>query len=107
MSLYKELATSSKKTNILRQRKRTLLIYILLLHQIVISQNDKSYPDYKHRNHFIENKGQIVDQNGKPNDNVLYLLNTSGLNVQLREDGFSYDIYEIKQKKIVKKTLLH
>ena len=82
----------------LRQRKRTLIIYILLLHQIVISQNDKPYPDYKHKNHFIENKGQIVDQNGKPNDNVLYLLNTSGLNVQLRKDGFAYDTYEIKQK---------
>jgi gliding motility-associated-like protein len=43
---------------------------------------------------FIENKGQIVDQKGKPNFEVKYLLNTNGLNVQLRKNGFSYDVYE-------------
>ncbi len=42
---------------------------------------------------FIENKGQIIDQNNKPNPAVLYLLNTPGLNVQLRRGGFSYDLY--------------
>ena len=42
---------------------------------------------------FIENKGQIIDQNNKPNPNVLYLLNTPGLNIQLRKGGFSYDVY--------------
>ncbi len=46
---------------------------------------------------FIENKGQIVDQKGKENNSVLYLLNTPGLNVQLRNNGFSYDIYEAKK----------
>gem|GEM_PF-938224 len=82
----------------MRQRRKILSIYILLLHQVVISQNSKPYPDYNHKNHFVENKGQIVDQYGKLNDDVLYLLNTSGLNVHLRKDGFSYDTYEIKQK---------
>ncbi|MEI6682816.1 MAG: FISUMP domain-containing protein [Bacteroidota bacterium] len=48
----------------------------------------------KHRA-FIENKGQIIDQNNKPNPAVLYLLNTPGLNVQLRRSGFSYDLYRI------------
>ena len=43
---------------------------------------------------FIENKGQIVDQNGRKNNAVKYLLNTNGLNVQLRQNGFSYDVYE-------------
>ncbi|MFH0761056.1 MAG: hypothetical protein V2A67_06100 [Bacteroidota bacterium] len=33
---------------------------------------------------FIENKGQIIDQNSRPNLAVLYLLNTPGMNVQLR-----------------------
>ncbi|MCX6249142.1 MAG: hypothetical protein NTX61_00165, partial [Bacteroidetes bacterium] len=42
---------------------------------------------------FIENKGQIIDQNNKPNPGVLYLLNTPGMNVQLRRGGFSYDVY--------------
>ena len=41
---------------------------------------------------FAENKGQIVDQKGKPNPNVKFLLNSRGLNVQLRKNGFSYDV---------------
>lgn len=44
---------------------------------------------------FIENKGQIIDQHDKPNPSCLYLLNSSGLNVQLRKNGFSYDAYQI------------
>ncbi len=46
---------------------------------------------------FTENKGQIVDQKGKVNSAVKYLLNTPGLNVQLRKNGFSYDVYETKK----------
>jgi uncharacterized protein (TIGR02145 family) len=42
---------------------------------------------------FIENKGQIIDQNNKPNPAVLYLLTTPGFNIQLRRGGFSYDLY--------------
>ncbi|MCG2611084.1 T9SS type B sorting domain-containing protein [Flavobacterium sp. SM15] len=45
---------------------------------------------------FIENKGQIVDQKGRENKSVYYLLNTNGLNVQLRKNGFSYDVYQTK-----------
>ncbi|MFD1602722.1 T9SS type B sorting domain-containing protein [Flavobacterium artemisiae] len=46
---------------------------------------------------FKENKGQIIDQKGKPNTTVKYLLNSGGLNVQLKKNGFSYDIYEVKK----------
>ncbi len=42
---------------------------------------------------FIENNGQILDQDGVANNKVKYLLNTPGLNVQLRNFGFSYDVY--------------
>lgn len=49
---------------------------------------------------FKENKGQIIDQDGKPNNDVKYLLNSRGLNVQLRKTGFSYDVYEIKKHPI-------
>lgn len=52
---------------------------------------------------FIENKGQIVDQKSKPNAAVKYLLNTNGLNVQLREKGFSYDVYETEKIPLTKK----
>lgn len=47
---------------------------------------------------FIENKGQIVDLEYKPNPSVLYLLNTPGLNIHLRQTGFSYDVYTISEK---------
>lgn len=55
---------------------------------------------------FIENKGQIIDQKSKPNTAVKYLLNTNGLNVQLKDKGFSYDVYETKKhpKKKTKET---
>lgn len=44
---------------------------------------------------FIENNGQIIDQNKNQNDEVLYLLPASHrLNVQLKKTGFSYDSYE-------------
>ncbi len=46
---------------------------------------------------FYENKGQIVDQDGKANPDVKYLFHSAGLNVQLRSSGFSYDIYETKK----------
>ncbi|MBG6061539.1 gliding motility-associated-like protein [Flavobacterium sp. CG_9.1] len=49
---------------------------------------------------FIENKGQITDQNGKPNPGVQFLLNTDGLNVQIKKNGFSYDIYEVIKKSV-------
>ncbi len=42
---------------------------------------------------FVANSGQIIDQDGKPNDAVLYLAHQPGLNVQLRRAGFSYDSY--------------
>ncbi|WP_395046157.1 T9SS type B sorting domain-containing protein [Flavobacterium sp.] len=56
---------------------------------------------------FIENKGQIIDQKGKQNKDVLYLLNTHGLNVQLKRNGFSYDIYEIIKSPIKEKEVLN
>lgn len=72
---------------------KTVFSICILLCAIVVahSQNLKN-------NRFIENKGQIIDQNGNLNNDVLYLLNTKGLNVQLRKNGFSYDVYEYDTK---------
>ena len=55
---------------------------------------------------FIKNKGQIVDQNNKPNPNVKYLLCSPGFNVQLRQTGFSYDTYTEKKDTTYKKPNL-
>lgn len=45
---------------------------------------------------FIENKGQIIDQNNNPNPSVLYLYTGNGLNVQLKKEGFSYEVVKTK-----------
>ncbi|MCS3870126.1 hypothetical protein J3D55_003042 [Chryseobacterium ginsenosidimutans] len=46
---------------------------------------------------FYENKGQVVDQDGKENADVKYLFLSNGLNVQIKKGGFSYDVYETKK----------
>ncbi|WPO79055.1 T9SS type B sorting domain-containing protein [Flavobacterium sp. KACC 22761] len=70
--------------------QKLLLIFFLVGTQL-FSQNKNQSIGFK------ENKGQIVDQKGKSNTSVLYLLNSNGLNVQLKKNGFSYDIYEVKK----------
>lgn len=49
-------------------------------------------------NGFIENKGQIIDQNNLPNKNVLYLYNGNGLHVQLKQNSFSYEVIKLETK---------
>ncbi|MCL5128921.1 T9SS type B sorting domain-containing protein [Algibacter sp. L4_22] len=76
------------------------MILTILIYQLGTSQNNKENSKLKGSNLFIQNKGQIVDQNGMPNNTVLYLLNTSGLNVHLKKNGFSYDVYEKKKRNL-------
>lgn len=67
-----------------------LLTGYLLSAQSNFRFNNKSASPFS----FTENNGQIYNQNYQPNPQVLYLLNMPGLNVQLKDNGFSYDIYE-------------
>jgi gliding motility-associated-like protein len=76
--------------------KQTLLLFFLVFTTHLFSQNKNQSIGFK------ENKGQIIDQKGKSNTAVKYLLNTNGLNVQLKKNGFSYDVYEVKQTPIVR-----
>ena len=75
------------------------IVFAFLLFFFIFSFSQKN----KNTIGFIENKGQIIDQNNQENKSVLYLLNTNGLNVQLRKNGFSYDVYEVKNKPLSKK----
>ncbi|TDW48617.1 gliding motility-associated-like protein [Flavobacterium sp. 270] len=75
--------------------KRILLFLFFLNFTSTFSQNKNQFIG------FTENKGQIVDQKGKPNTAVKYLLTSGGLNVQLKKNGFSYDIYDVKRTPIV------
>lgn len=76
--------------------KHTLLLFFFLVTIHLFSQNKNQSIGFK------ENKGQIIDQKGKSNTAVKYLLNSNGLNVQLKKNGFSYDVYEVKQTPIVR-----
>lgn len=77
--------------------RHTLLFLFLLIYIPAFSQNKNQSIGFK------ENKGQIIDQKGKPNPDVKYLLNTNGLNVQIKTNGFSYDIYETKKCPLTEK----
>ncbi|MBU3742451.1 MAG: hypothetical protein FGM24_09240, partial [Candidatus Kapabacteria bacterium] len=46
---------------------------------------------------YIENRGQIGDQHGMPNHDVRFLITRPGLNIQLRNNGFSYDSYIVER----------
>lgn len=47
---------------------------------------------------FIENKGQLRDQNNNPNPAVKFVLPLQqGMNIQLRTNGFSYDTYIVEE----------
>lgn len=51
---------------------------------------------------FVKNEGQVVDQNGKLNKDVNYILPTNnGMNVQLLKNGFSYDVYKKHNNSII------
>lgn len=76
--------------------KKFYFLFLFLSFGFYFSQN-KIKKDLPHN--FYENKGQIIDQNGKENSAVKYLFNSGGLNVQIRKDGFSYDVYEVKKTK--------
>lgn len=44
---------------------------------------------------FIENKGQIRDQSGRPNNSVAYLFNSGSFNMELKKNGFSYEVFTV------------
>ncbi len=69
--------------------KDLLISFFILFSSYTVSQQAPS-SDFP----FQENKGQIIDQNGNQNTAVKYLFTSPGLNVQLRKNGFSYDVYE-------------
>ncbi|MES2656951.1 MAG: SBBP repeat-containing protein [Bacteroidota bacterium] len=74
------------------------LVWVAVLHTKATSINKPVAAQYG----FIENKGQIIDQNNQPNPGVLYLYNGNGLRVQLRKGGFSYEvIHTVKTPKAI------
>lgn len=69
-------------------RSTITLSFLALISSNILAQHSIK-PDLA----FIENKGQITDQNGKVNHMVRYMLTMPGINVHLTTKGFSYDTY--------------
>lgn len=44
---------------------------------------------------FVENKGQVIDQAGQLNKEVLFIYADDRFNLQLKKDGFSYELFEV------------
>ena len=49
---------------------------------------------------FWKNQGQVHDQNGDINDDVLFSFAGDGINTHLKSDGFSYDTYQAERKTV-------
>ena len=50
---------------------------------------------------FIENKGQIVDQNYQQNKEVLFQYVGKGIKIQLRKTGYSYELFSVSNLPII------
>ena len=53
---------------------------------------------------FIENKGQVYDQDGNPNADVLFYSSTLDYSVQLNRSGMSFQIFEYDIKNVDKES---
>ena len=58
-----------------------------------VNMNGVKVPSDPYSFAFVENIGQITDLDGVPLPDVKYLLNHSGMKIQLRSNGFSYDTW--------------
>ena len=74
-------------------KKVALFLFSLFFanNQALAKDKDVSI-NYNYLMSFIENKGQIIDQNYKPNPSVKYIWNGGGIKVQLKDNSFSYEI---------------
>ncbi len=80
--------------------KLFMLHAALLLCTFLSAKNNSLTPgsNYKTGFGFIENKGQIINQNHQPNPEALYVYDGAGIHVQLRKNGFSYEVMKLERK---------
>lgn len=76
--------------------KQSLLLLCLCISQILSAADQTKQAPSQYG--FIENKGQIIDQHNLPNTDVLYLYNGTGLHVQLKRNGFSYERIQLEKR---------
>lgn len=67
--------------------RKILLVFILLAYSFV-----DVFGQFKQDFSFVENVGQILDQDQNRNRDVEYLFRKNDFQVQLRKNGFSYEL---------------
>ena len=70
--------------------KQSLTILILFFIIGSMGAQNSLYNAY-----FIENKGQITDQFGKPNPQILFTATVGKMKISLRKTGFSYELNQL------------
>lgn len=80
--------------------KKYAIVFInALLFAAPVFSNKIEFNQSQNKKGFIENKGQICNQNGVPNAEVLFKLDNPGMNIQIKKNGFSYDTYSVSEEK--------
>ena len=90
-------------------RRNSIILNFLFVFLCVLLKIEANC-QFSARSTFIENKGQILDQNNRKNADVRFLLLSQGFNVHLRKGGFSYDVYTVRKFKtsnIDSSTFIH
>lgn len=81
---------------------RQLFLVILLLGITSLqafSQHLAQNYNLRRKSAFIENKGQVADQNGVVRQDVKYLYSAPGLKLVLKNNSFSYEVFTLEKKK--------
>ncbi|MCG9881115.1 MAG: SBBP repeat-containing protein [Bacteroidia bacterium] len=70
------------------KKQTTLILFSLFLNQFLLAKTPSVQLG------FVKNEGQIKTQFGEQNKDVLYSFHSSNLSVQLRKNGFSYELFK-------------
>ena len=80
--------------------KKLLLGFTFLVFNSFVFAKPIDAGKLKNESGFIKNEGQIYDQNGQQNSQVLFLFTSPSLCVQLRDNGFSYELRQTEDSGI-------
>lgn len=70
--------------------KKTLILLFVFTSVSMLAGNNKREVYYNDGLSFTENKGQVIDQNGNPRNDILFTGDASGINFYIRNTGVSY-----------------
>ncbi|MGB3075408.1 MAG: SBBP repeat-containing protein, partial [Chitinophagales bacterium] len=76
--------------------KTTALIFIFIFSYLGVTAQETWLASTQQLLNFVENKGQVVDQKGNSNSSVRFIFADRYFNLQLKESGFSYELFEEK-----------